>query len=91
MVTWMELLTFCLVVIAVIELTRSERAKKVNERERSYAYLLNLRRYAYMVTWMELLTFCLVVIAVIELTRSERAKKNDEARSYERAFFASAQ
>ena len=28
MVTWMELLTFCLVVIAVIELTRSERAKK---------------------------------------------------------------
>lgn len=44
-----------------------------------------------MVTWMELLTFCLVVIAVIELTRSERAKKNDEARSYERAFFASAQ
>ena len=44
-----------------------------------------------MVTWMELLTFCLVVIAMIELTRSERAKKNDEARSYERAFFASAQ
>ncbi len=43
-----------------------------------------------MVTRMELLTFCLVVIAVIELTRSERAK-NDEARSYERAFFASAQ
>lgn len=43
-----------------------------------------------MVTRMELLTFCLVAIAVIELTL-DSAQKNDEARSYERAFFASAQ
>ena len=28
MVTWMELLTFCLVVIAVIELTRPSAQKK---------------------------------------------------------------
>lgn len=34
MVTWMELLTFCLVVIAVIELTRSERAKKTTKPAR---------------------------------------------------------